>query len=648
MTYLSVPIYIYTYNWSYKWSGKTDIKWTVYFISYFEMCGIVGFLGKRGCIQHLLVGLNILQNRGYDSTGISYIENGNLITRKYASSNTHNSLDTLKKSLEQVSSEIQIGIAHTRWATHGGKTDANAHPHTDTKNRISLVHNGIIENYEELKTELLLEGATFASHTDTEVIALLIAKYLDQGYMMEAAIQHTVIRMSGTWAIAIVHRDYPNKLWITRNGSPLLLGIEDEYVLVASEHSAFGNAIKKYIIVDNHDIIEISNENDRIKFNTDICRYTINYKTGGAYDILPCTYPHWMLKEIKEQASSIHRAMNNGGRIYNGHCVKLGGLDENRDQLLALNHIVILGCGTSHNAGQWAAAMFKMLDIMDTVAVFDGADFSKNDLPKSGKTGLILLSQSGETKDLHRCIHIAGELDLVTIGIVNVVDSMIARETTCGVYLNAGREVAVASTKSFTNQCVVLAMVAIWFSQNKPTHFEKRKQIISDMRNLPNQVDDLVNMAEGFIYSIIPQFREKTSAFILGKGSAHAVAEEGALKMKEVTYIHAEGYSTTALKHGPFALIDANTPILLLDVDSEHRDKTRNAYQEIAARNGPIIKITTEVSNCTLNTLVIPHNRTFGAILANVAIQLLSYYLAVDRGINPDFPRNLAKVVTVE
>jgi glucosamine--fructose-6-phosphate aminotransferase (isomerizing) len=286
------------------------------------------------------------------------------------------------------------------------------------------------------------------------------------------------------------------------------------------------------------------------------------------------------------------------------------------------------------------------MGVMNTVSIYDGAEFQELDVPRSGNTGVILLSQSGETKDLHRCIQIAKQSGLMTIGVVNVADSLIARETECGVYLNAGREVAVASTKSFTNQCVVLAMIAVWFAQTQGHSLEKRKRIVADLQKLPHQIKTVL-ASKTQIPQWIPNFRNAKSMFLLGKGSAEAVAKEGALKIKEVAYIHAEGYSSSVLKHGAFALICDHLPILLLDTCEEHRAKNDNAYAEVKARNAFVLRIT-DLTCDHPECLLIPKNSTFSAILGNIYVQLLSYYLAIDLGYQPDFPRNLAKVVTVE
>jgi glucosamine--fructose-6-phosphate aminotransferase (isomerizing) len=605
------------------------------------MCGIIGYLGLESYKDFVISGLRLLQNRGYDSVGISCISNGELNTIKFASKTTCDALDILEKKVNENSIISSCAIGHTRWATHGGKTDINAHPHHDNSNKIALVHNGIIENFDELKQKLLEKGYVFKSQTDTEIIAILIGYYINNGEPIVNAIQKTIEELVGTWALVIIHADYPNKMWITRNGSPLLLGMEDEYIMIASEQIAFGNYIKKYIVLDNHDLIEITKENNTIKYNKNIHRYSIKDKTIVNTETSPLHYKHWLLKEIMEQPDCIIRAINNGGRIENNVCVKLGGLDLNKTRLLAIDHLILLGCGTSYHAGLWSLEIFKILDIFDTVVAYDGAEFQIKDIPKKGTTGVILLSQSGETKDLHRCIQIAKDYDLITIGIVNVHDSLIARETDCGVYLNAGREVAVASTKSFTSQCVVLAMVAVWFSQNRGTCIERRKQIINDLRNLPFQIQNILDNHENLM-KYVDCFK-KSSCFILGKGKEEAIAKEGALKMKEITYIHTEGYSSSALKHGPFALIEEGLPIVLLDINDENRDKNRNTYQEIKARNAFVLRISDLEGE-----LKIEKNKTFGGLIANVNIQLLSYYLSIEKGYNPDFPRNLAKVVTVE
>ena len=345
-----------------------------------------------------------------------------------------------------------------------------------------------------------------------------------------------------------------------------------------------------------------------------------------------------------EQPNSINRSINNGGRIADNTNVKLGGFDQHKSKLLECEHLIILGCGTSYYSGLWSTQIFKTLDIFTTIQSFDGAEFDIHDITKKGKTCLILLSQSGETKDLHRCIQIAKDYELYTIGVVNVPDSLIARETDCGVYLNAGREVAVASTKSFTSQCIILYMIGIWFSQNRGTSIRKRKTIIYSIRSLPFQFQ---NTLKNEILRTFSDVLDKSTVFILGKGKEFAIAKEGALKIKEISYIHAEVYSSSALKHGPFALIENNLPVIILDIGEKYREKNRNVYEELKSRKARIIFITDEKSGLE-NEILVDKNEIFGGLLANVCIQLLTYYKAINKKINPDFPRNLAKVVSVE
>jgi len=594
------------------------------------MCGITGYLGKDIFVKYVINGLKALQNRGYDSAGISTID-GQITTIKYASTSVSNSLKLLEEEVLKNNFQTNIGIGHTRWATHGNCIDANSHPHHDAKDRIAIVHNGIIENYSELKTEL--KDYTFRSTTDTEIIAILIGKYLDEGEHISCAIQLTLERLRGTWALIVIHRDYPNSMWATRNGSPLLIGISEDCAIIASEQIAFENSVQKYMVLDNTDVIEIA-------FDGNIrCSVQLETRDVIAVQSLENTYNHWLLKEIEEQPQSALMAINNGGRIASESTVKLGGLDINRELLLTINHLIILGCGTSYNAGLWSTSIFKELEIFDTVSIYDGAEFNECDIPRGGVTGIIMISQSGETKDLYRCL----DAKCITIGVVNVVDSLIARETNCGVYLNAGREVAVASTKSFTSQCMVLAMIAVWFSQNRNNSLEKRKQMIKDLKILPLQLQTMVTTYQTEFDNSYITHLDATNIFLLGKGKNEAIAKEGALKLKEVAYVFAEGYSSASLKHGSFALIQPELPIILLDIDDDTRAKTQNIYQELMARDARVIRITDEGEG-----VQIEKNQTFGGLLANCHIQYLGYYLAIKRGINPDFPRNLAKVVTVE
>ena len=609
------------------------------------MCGIVGYLGTTPeAIDAVLEGLTILQNRGYDSVGLSTVVNHKLQTNKHASTTSNNAIKLLRTTVKPTKSTIAIG--HTRWATHGSKTDVNAHPHHDSRNRIAVVHNGIIENFQEIKQELVEVGYAFRSSTDTEVISMLIGSLLDKGETMLNAIKKSVDRLKGTWALVIIHKDYPNMLWAVRNGSPLLLGTNTQCVMVASEASAFHQYVNQYVVLKDHDVLAICLDHGQFTYNKSLSKYPTQIKSMEAIQTTPGPWPHWMIKEIREQPGAVLRAINNGARISSATTVKLGGLDSCRELLVDSVHLILLGCGTSFHAGLWSLDLFKSLYTFDTVSLYDGADFSAKDVPLNGKTAVILLSQSGETKDLQRCIQIIQDKGLVSIGVVNVVDSFIARETNCGVYLNSGREVAVASTKSFTNQCVVLALLSVWFSQNRGTCEEKRRKIIADLHQLPVQIENILSESnEQKIRFLANSIRTTKSMFLLGKGKEEAIAKEGALKLKEIARIHAEGYSTSALKHGPFGLLEPGMPVIVMDVGEENRDKTASSIQEIKARDAWIYILRDNSEDSFFN---FESNTTFGGLLANVSLQWLSYEYAVLNGFSPDYPRNLAKVVTVE
>lgn len=612
------------------------------------MCGITGFIGNEDAFSQILAGLYQLQNRGYDSAGISVIENGEIYTHKFASGDTTSALTRLAEFKNHYNAG-QIGIGHTRWATHGAKTDTNSHPHVSHDGLFSLVHNGIIENYQEIKQDLHEKGIELKSQTDTEVIVNLISVYFAECGEVERAIQKTIQELKGTWGIAVLYKDEPNKLYCTRHGSPLLVGVDGNRAMVTSEQSGFCNQFGKYIVLNNHDVCILSRISDgNIQMNTrDV--YSAKSALNVNSTLTPTPYPHWTIKEIHEQIDSSLRAISLGGRLLSNNEVKLGGLYERESELKQLDNIILLGCGTSFHAGMIGAHYLKDIGGFNSVQLFDGAEFGDTDIPKMGKTGLILLSQSGETKDLHRCIQIAHDKELFMIGVVNVVDSLIAREVHCGCYLNAGREVAVASTKAYTSQVIILSMIAIWFAQVKGMYELKRKAMLRDLRALHMDIEKTIQTTEPVIRDeIVPLFKDRKSCFLLGKGKCESIAREGALKIKEISYIHAEGYSTSSLKHGPFALLEPNFPVVLIAPDDEHYAKSMNAYEEIRSRHATVIMITDDSKCDKPNHIKIPLNKTYRDLLTIIPLQLLSYELSLSRGLNPDMPRNLAKVVTVE
>ncbi len=607
------------------------------------MCGISGFIGNENAFQRIFDALLQLQNRGYDSAGISVIENENIITHKYASINETSALDNLNK----YSYNANIGIGHTRWATHGAKTNINSHPHLSHDNKFSLVHNGIIENYMDIKIFLSSKGIKNISQTDTEVIVNLLAYFYSELNDIEFAIEETSKKLTGTWGIAIICEDEPDKIFCTRHGSPLLIGIDDRMAMITSEQSGFCNLFQKYIVLNNQDICTISFKNDKIEINTKDS-YLEKTALNTNNQLTPAPYPHWTIKEINEQIDSSLRAISLGGRLLSNNRVQLGGLNEKEEDLKEIDNLIILGCGTSYHSGMFGINLFKEISEFNCVQLFDGAEFTKTDIPKKGKTCLILLSQSGETKDLHRCIKIANDSNLYMIGVVNVVDSLIAREVHCGCYLNAGREVAVASTKAYTSQVILLTMIATWFAQIKGEHELKRKRIVDDLRQLYLDIEKTIAICEEKIDAFVPLFDNRNSCFLLGKNRGESIAREGALKIKEISYIHAEGYSTSSLKHGPFALLDEGFPVVLIAPEDEYYSKSLNAYEEIKSRQAEIIMITDDKDCDKKNSIIIPYNLTFRHLLCVIPLQILAYKLSLSRGLNPDMPRNLAKVVTVE
>lgn len=619
------------------------------------MCGIFGIISSENIdiAKTIIDGLIQLQNRGYDSSGLASLDKEQNIfeVHKYATTKEMSSIEKLNAlSLHKMSN---IGIGHNRWATHGAKTDINAHPHLSNDKNFVLVHNGIIENFKQLKQFIIQNGFTFQSQTDTEIIVNLMQYYYDKEPNMGvfSAIDKTIRDLEGTYGIIVMSLHEKNKLFCVRNGSPLLLGKNDECVIVTSEQSGFCNMMNNYIILNNDDICVVeANELKEIIVTTGHSYFRKNVNNLDT-SLTPHPYPHWTIKEIHEQSIAVLNAINKGGRIKNNSEVKLGGLETHTEILKEINHLIVLGCGTSYFSGLYGLHFFKHLCNFHTVQIFDGAEFDKYDVPKNGKTALILISQSGETKDLHRCIQIAKDMELFTIGIINVVDSLIAREVDCGIYCNAGKEVGVASTKSFTSQVVCLSLCAIWFSQMQNVHKYKRTKVISDLHNLSNDFERTIQSVKDDVFVLSEKMKDYNNMFLLGKGTDECIAKEGSLKIKEISYIHSEGYSASSLKHGPFALLDEHFPVILFNL-SGNDAKMQNCLEEVKSRNAMTIMVTNKYnpSNETSSNdiLYIPENESYSSLLGIVPIQLLAYCISIKKGFNPDTPKNLAKVVTVE
>jgi glucosamine--fructose-6-phosphate aminotransferase (isomerizing) len=622
------------------------------------MCGIFGILTTRSNTENIydkiINGLFQLQNRGYDSSGLSVLNEGKIQTYKYASTVTESSLDKLKNLniIKTENDEIYQGIGHNRWATHGIKNDINAHPHLSNDGNFALVHNGIIENYGSLKQFLVENGYSFYSQTDTEVIVNLVSYYYKIHNDTFTALKYVIDKLEGTYGVILLDVNSPNKIYCVRNGSPLLIGKNEDSIIITSEQSGFCNLISNYITLHNDDICVIERKNELLikTFNS----YTHKKVNIVERDLTPYPYDHWTLKEIHYQPTCVLNAINNGGRIKNQTEVKLGGLEQHIGILKDITNIIILGCGTSFNAGLYGMYYFKKICNFNCVQTFDGAEFNEDDICKIGKTAVILISQSGETKDLHRCIGIAQQHNLVTIGVINVVDSLIAREVDCGIYCNSGVEVGVASTKSFTSQVVCLSLISIWFAQIHNINENKRLKMISDLHNLSNDfrntLDDVLEQVKVVAHTFNTSGIK--NMFLLGKGSDEYIAHEGSLKIKEISYVHAEGYSASSLKHGPFALLDENFPVIILNTDTIHTSKIMNCVEEVSSRNSPIVLITSQLMDFTkekeIVTIRVRENTSYSSLLGAIPLQLLAYYLSIEKGINPDKPKNLAKVVTVE
>jgi glucosamine--fructose-6-phosphate aminotransferase (isomerizing) len=621
------------------------------------MCGITAILlhshSNESIYPLLLDSLQSLLNRGYDSVGVSVIDNDQIETHKYASTHSSNAISILENKIQNIEDKnLKIGIGHTRWATHGGKTNNNSHPHSSFHNLFSLVHNGIIENYQILKNKLLKEGYTFRSETDSEVIVNLIEyHFVHSSKSIQDAIYQTVRELEGTYGIVLICKNEPQRIYCIKNGSPLLIGIqEDQIGMIVSESSAFCGRVNTYITLQNDDLC-ILEEDDKKKIKM-ITQHFYSYSTLQKNDVQrrPDPYPHWTLKEIYDQPFSILNALNHGGRIQNGE-VKLGGLDAHIDYIKNIEHIILLGMGTSYHAGMIGEKIIKNMCDFQSVRCYDAGEFHEDDIPLKN-TLAILISQSGETKDLHACLKILKQKEVITMGIINVVDSLIAREVDFGVYTNSGKEIAVASTKVFTSQVIVLHLISIWLSQFQNTHLLKRKEMIKDLQNISYQLDNLLHETS-FIKSIqewVQLFiqHDYQHLFLLGKGIMYPIAEEGSLKIKEITYLHSEAYSSSSLKHGPFSLLHSHFPVMILDCDDEHHSKNMNTMEEILARDAPLFIITSldlpDRSNVHL--IKIPFNKNFQILLMIVTIQLFAYYLAVEKGTDCDKPRNLAKTVT--
>lgn len=602
------------------------------------MCGISAILSNNTSVFHRLYdSLQNLKNRGNDSAGICCIDGKELKIYKRASDDKKSALEYLKLQEHQFAM-CNIGIGHTRWATHGERSDINAHPHVCYHNRIALVHNGIIDNYVELREFLLTKGIKCNSDTDSEVVVNLIS-FLNKTKNLEQSISNACSMMRGTWSIVLISSDDPRALYFTRHKSPLIVAITNNEIVITSEVAGLDDDINTYAQIHECVVYHISWDSyDCIK------KLPIRNITKTFNSKTPYPFSHFTIKEIYEQANTVKSAIAYGKRLTIDGKIVLKGLDHMKPDLLKCQDLVLLGCGTSLNAAAVSAKYFDDLDIFNRVIVMDGADFDAYTI-KNRKTLLILISQSGETKDLHRCIEVCKEhhLDVVTLGVVNVEDSIISQETHCGVHVNAEREVGVASTKSFTSQVMVLVQIALWFHQlKKYNEFGIRNYLTSQLADFVFETPSILKYFMNFDFISVARKIMNKSAFVLGKGKGTHIANEGALKIKELSYIHAEGYSYSSLKHGPLALIEKDTPVIFIAHDPDLMDGLNNSIMEVKSRLGKPVVI--GFGNADIPIKV---KNEFGYLWCNMALQLLAYNLALMKGHNPDQPRNLAKVVTV-
>jgi glucosamine--fructose-6-phosphate aminotransferase (isomerizing) len=609
------------------------------------MCGIVGYIGKGEALPVLVEGLKKMEYRGYDSAGVAVIENGAIKVVRASGK-----IKALEDKLKDYPIKGSLGIAHTRWATHGAPTEANAHPHTSYDGKISVVHNGIIENYASLKAKLMSEGIEFKSETDTEVVAHLIARYYNGD--LKSAVLKTLKQIEGTFGLGVICNEEPNVLIGARRGSPLILGIgsEGEFYL-ASDVSAIINHTQKVVYLDDNDVVQIKDSGYSIvNMSSHEVQREVQDVEFDADAVAKGGFPHFMLKEIFEQPEVLRNTMRGRLLIAEGNA-KLAGLDTNIKELRNINRIIITACGTSYYAGMVGEYMIEDLAGVPVEVEYASEFRYRNPIIKPG-TLVLAISQSGETADTLAALREAQQKGATVLAICNGVGSTIARTSDGGVYLHAGPEIGVASTKAFTSQVTVLAMIALLLGRQRRLSFEVGSEIVKDILELPDLVTKTLELSDS-IAEIAKQLYKANNFLYLGRHFCYPVAMEGALKLKEISYIHAEGYPAAEMKHGPIALIDENMPVVVIAPKDALFDKIISNIREIKARGGKVIAVTTEdchpLDEIADHIITVPKTRPMlMPILTCIPLQLLAYHIAVLRGNDVDQPRNLAKSVTVE
>ncbi len=606
------------------------------------MCGIVGYIGNKSAIKPVMDGLKALEYRGYDSAGISYIENDKCNTIKQVGR-----VDKLEVEIPTSSAHLAIG--HTRWATHGAPTIANAHPHFNSDKTIFVVHNGIIENYVEIKTALQKAGYNFHTETDTEIIPMLLDYNLKQTKNFEKAFENTLQKLRGAYAIAAIYSGEPAKLFAARLSSPLVLGIGKKEYILASDPSAVMEHTKDVVYIDDYEMLVLSKNSYQLK-NYQKAKVITRKSEKLDFDFEQAhlgDYPNYMLKEIYEAPQTIRSATL--GRVkLESSTVKLGGLDDVVEQLRFIDRIIIVACGTSYYAGMVGEYLIEELAGIP-VEVQLASEFKYRNEPLSRSTAILAISQSGETADTIAALKKVEGYGILRLGVVNAVGSTIARLTDAGVYCHAGPEQAVASTKAFIAQVSVLSLIAMHLGKSQSPIF---RDLLREIDYLPKKAEQVLSQAEK-IKKIAEKYSGYDDFLFIGRGYGYPCALEGALKLKEISYIHAEGYAAGEMKHGPLAMIDKKFATLAIATNGDLLEKTYSNIQEIKARSGPIIAIATEgnsqIDEVADDVIYIPDTmEQTQPILVAIIMQLFSYYAAVDLGKNVDRPRNLAKSVTVE
>ncbi len=608
------------------------------------MCGIIGYIGNRGATSLLLEGLKRMEYRGYDSAGVAVMNGNGVETRKAAGK-----ISNLERALAASPVEGDMGIGHTRWATHGVPNESNAHPHVDCKGEIAVVHNGIIENSGTLKQGLEARGHEFASETDTEVIAHLIEEAFDGN--LEDAVIEALWQIEGTYGIAVVSSRDRNKIVAARKGSPLLIGLGDGEYYVASDVSAILSHTREVVYLDDGDVAVLTRNGytvlnqraQQLERRVSKIDWDLDQIERGGFD-------HFMLKEIFEQPATVENCMR-GRLLLDQGTSKLGGLNMTDEELLRFDNILITACGTSWHSALIGEHMLENLARVPVEVEYASELRYRNPIVDD-RTLCIVISQSGETADTLAAMREAKARGAQTYGIVNVVGSTIARESDGGIYVHAGPEIGVASTKAFTSQIIALLLFTLKLARLRTLSMVDGKAIIEEMQALPTKIQNVLDRAAE-IEKIAEEFKSSQNFLYLGRGYSFPTALEGALKLKEISYIHAEGYPAAEMKHGPIALIDEKMPVVFITPHDSVFDKVVSNVQEVKARGGRVIAITTRDEEALEGKLDyefrIPETKDMlTPVLASVPLQLLAYYIAVKRGTNVDQPRNLAKSVTVE